>query len=75
MSKPVVKMYNFNKNGKKTLQGQVTVSDNEVRVWMCEEGVSVFRLKAFGKVHLSEYNNGKQVEIVITKEEVKNGEL
>ena len=78
MGKPEVKTYNWNskeatpKTPSVLLGGQVTVSDEEVRVWICENGLSVFRLKVFGgKVHLSEYNNGKQVEIVVTQEEKK----
>lgn len=70
MSKPKVKMYNWETKFPNTVVGgQVTVSDEEVRVWICENGISVFRLKVLGgKIHLLEYGNGKQVEIMVTKE-------
>lgn len=69
MSKPEVKMYNWGNKEGTVLGGQVTVSDEEVRVWICENGVSVFRLKVLGgKIHLTEYDNGKQVEVMVTKE-------
>ena len=29
----------------------VTVSDHEVRIWVCKEGVNIFRFKALGTVH------------------------
>jgi hypothetical protein len=55
------------------LGGQVTVSDKEVRVWICENGMCVFRLMVLGgKIRLSEYENGKQVEITVTQEEKKS---
>ena len=69
MSKPEVKTYNWENKEGTVLGGQVTVSDKEVRVWICENGVSVFRLKVLGgEIHLSEYDNGKQVEVMVTKE-------
>lgn len=72
MSKPEVKTYNWGNKEGTVLGGQVTVSDKEVRVWICENGMSVFRLKVLGgKIHLTEYENGKQVEIMVTKEEKK----
>ena len=83
MSKPKVKTYNWKSNEGKTLPsillgGQVSVSDEEVRVWICENGMSVFRLKVLGgDIHVSEYAGGKQVEIMVTqkKEEKKIGKL
>jgi len=41
----------------------VSVSDNEVRVWGCDskKGISVFRVKAVGKVH----SNKELTEIVV----------
>ncbi len=68
MGKPEVKTYNWGNKEGVMLGGQVTVSDEEVRVWICENGMSVFRLKVLGgDIHLTEYDNGKQVEIMITK--------
>lgn len=72
-------MYKWKSNEGKTLPSlllgaQVTVSDEEVRVWICENGMSVFRLKVLGgDIHLSEYAGGKQVEVMIVpkKEEKK----
>ena len=40
---------------------KVTISDNEVRLWVCKEGISIFRFKFFGKVY------GKDNEIVVFK--------
>lgn len=79
MSKPEVKQYNWETKFPIVagatgvhLGAQVTVSDKEIRVWICENGMSVFRLKVLGgKIHLQEYANGKQVEIMVTKEEKK----
>ena len=76
MSKPEVKTYNWGNKEGTVLGGQVTVSDKEVRVWICENGMCVFRLMILGgKIRLSEYDNGKQVEITVTQEEKKNGKL
>lgn len=70
MGKPEVKRYEWGNKEGVLLGGQVTVSDEEVRVWICENGVSVFRLKvlASGKIHLMEYENGKQVEVMVMEE-------
>jgi hypothetical protein len=41
----------------------VTVSENEVRLWVCnEQGENIFRFKALGKVH-----RGKQDIMVINE--------
>lgn len=41
------------KIGTKEFEGNVmvTVSKREVRIWVCREGVNVFRFKALGKVY------------------------
>lgn len=33
---------------------KVTISDNEVRLWVCKKGVSIFRFKAIGQVFSGE---------------------
>lgn len=66
------------KKGKLKVQGSkefagnilVTVSDNEVRVWVCKDGMNIFRFKALGKVFKSDtdviiignINESKEVE-------------
>jgi len=30
---------------------KISITDQEVRIWICKEGVSVFRIKAMGKVY------------------------
>lgn len=45
---------------------KVTVSDKEVRIWVCENGVTVFRLKALGFVHHAEYQEEKQMDVIVT---------
>jgi hypothetical protein len=43
----------------------VTVSDNEVRLWVCnDEGQNIFRFKAVGEVH----QGGNDI-IVVAKQE------
>lgn len=32
---------------------KITISKNEVRLWVCKDGISVFRFKALGKVYKS----------------------
>ena len=72
MSKSKVKQYSWGNKEGVLLGGQVSVSDEEVRVWIYEDGMSVFRLKVLGgDIHVSEYMNGKQVEIMVTKKEEK----
>lgn len=68
MSKSKVKTYEWGNKEGTVLGGQVSVSDEEVRVLICENGMSVFRLKVLGgDIHVSEYANGKQVEIMVTQ--------
>ena len=38
----------------------VTITDKEVRLWVCKEGVNIFRFKAMGKV----YKAGKDITIL-----------
>ena len=42
---------------RKELKGNIaiSISDNEVRLWVCDDdGVNILRVKALGKVHVSE---------------------
>ena len=47
---------------KKEFEGNilVTVSDNEVRLWVCKDGQSVFRFKALGRV----YEAGTDITVI-----------
>jgi hypothetical protein len=51
---------------KKEFEGNVAISmsDNEVRIWICKDGQSIFRIKAIGKVY-----KGETGVIVIGKSE------
>jgi hypothetical protein len=73
-AKPKINEYEFDGHVK------VTTSDNEVRVWVCTEGINVCRVKATGEVHLAEYTGigkltkgkmGLQVDITVTEEKKK----
>jgi len=44
---------------------KVTISDREVRLWVCKDGVNVFRLKALGFVRHVEYMEGKQIDVFV----------
>lgn len=72
LSKQKVKTYNWGNKVGVVLGAQVTVSDKQLQVWICKNGESVFRLKVIGgEIHLTEYDNGKQVEVMITREKKK----
>lgn len=57
------------KIGTKEFEGNVmvTISEREVRIWVCREGVNVFRFKALGKVY-----EGQQ-DITVTGDDYGNG--
>lgn len=43
-----------NKTDRKEFTGNISVSisENEVRVWVCRGGENIFRFKALGEVHM-----------------------
>lgn len=44
----------------------VSVSENEVRVWVCNErGENIFRFKATGKVYRTKDMTEKQVDVTV----------
>jgi hypothetical protein len=61
--KPITKIIQREFDGRVS----VTVSDREVRVWICDKrtGVNVFRFKAVGRVY-----QGQQ-DIIVTGEKLK----
>ena len=38
----------------------ITISDNEVRLWVCKDGASIFRFKALGRV----YESGTDITVI-----------
>ena len=75
MSESKVKEYECGGLGKANTQVRMTVSDNEVRVWVCVNGINKFRVKALGKVAVQEYQYGQQVDVIVTQEEKKSDKL
>lgn len=52
----------------KTFEGNVkiTVSEDQVRIWVCKDGISIFRFKFLGNVHGSDHEF-----VMIGKKEVQ----